>query len=64
MRWSETSNGERYISLITGYPPDAQRLDELVRTFEDQHIPFTEADALTTLNWLILMKQGLNPTNF
>ena len=64
VQWSETSDGERYISLITGYPPDAQRLTELVETLEDQDIPFTEADAPNDIELVNYDEAGIDPYQF
>jgi hypothetical protein len=64
VRWSETSDGEKYISHIGGYPPDAQRLTELVRTLEDQGIPFTEADAPNDIELVNKDEAGIEPYQF
>lgn len=64
VRWSETVDGERYISHIGGYPPDAQRLTELVRTLEDQGIPFTEADAPNDIELVNKDEAGIDPYQF
>ncbi|RKU10512.1 hypothetical protein C6501_13570 [Candidatus Poribacteria bacterium] len=64
VRWAETSDGERYISLITGYPPDAQRLTELVETLEDQDIPFTEADVPNDIKLVNYDEAGIDPYQF
>ena len=64
VRWSESTNGEKYISRITGYPPDAQRLTELVETLEDQNIPFTEADVPNDIKLVNYDEAGIEPYQF